>query len=173
MVELLQKHIREKRSFSIGFAFPKYARHPPVDKKGAQAGGQQVSHMPPQVPQSQGDLGKDGLLGGKKAVNVKHIGVAVRINGELHHRIDAGGDEAAGKVQRQAPGKARLAKVGEAAAGTVDAEKNQQKVPEESMKSECPVGIEEAFGEGQGHKASKKPEILEKGGQNTGGGCGF
>ena len=144
-----------------------------MNKKGAQAGGQQVSHMPPQVPQSQGDLGKDGLLGGKEAVDVKHVSIAVRINGELHRRIDAGGDEAAGKVQRQAPGKARLAKVGDAAAGTVDAEKNKQKVPEEAVKGECPVGIEEALRDGQSHKSPKKPEILEKGGQNTGGGCGF
>lgn len=129
--------------------------------------------MPPQVPQSQGDLGKDGLLGGKEAVDVKHVSIAVWINGELHRRIDAGGDEAAGKVQRQAPGKARFAKVREAAAGAVDAEKNQQKVPEESVKGECPVGIEEAFREGQGHKSPKKPEVLEKGGQDAGGGGGF
>lgn len=59
------------------------------------AGGEGVGEVAPEIAKGGGDFVEYGLFGGEKAVDVKHVGVALGINGKLDSRIDKGGDKAA------------------------------------------------------------------------------
>ncbi len=93
---------------------------------------------------------------------VKHVGIRFRTG----DRIDEQSHEAAGQKNRNFCRPVPVPLCGETGKSAEDSNKKEKKMPEEPVKRQGPVGIQESRWKSQGKNSAQDSKILQKRGQN-------
>ena len=107
----------------------------------------------------EGNLVENNLSVWIIGADIKHIGIAVGMGSHIYERGYAHADQKQGQHGYKVAG----GPASQAGHGAVQADEDEHKMPQESMKRQKQIGMHEAAGFRQCHDASQKGKILHEG----------